>query len=213
MTLDCDEFRRNYDNWTVADHKEFYREVYEVAPQQSHSAPELVATAIAYANPQQVLEIGGWDGELAVGMLEQFGFIVNWTNVEICAQAVRNGHRHPRYTALSPREWFWERRWTGDMLVASHCIEHMSAEHLEALVCSADVNYFFFDAPLVDEPTSWWGSSTTHVLEVGWIGVTEIMNRHDYELIWKKPHSTPPESGGYACACLYYRNTSLRVAA
>jgi hypothetical protein len=206
MTLDCDEFRRNYDNWTVKDHKEFYRQVYEVAPKQSHSAPDLVADAIVQCGPQRILEIGGWDGELAVGMLERFTFIENWTNVEICSQAVRYGYRHERYTALSPKAWFWERQWEGDMLVASHCIEHMSAAHLEALVRSASVDCFFFDAPLMDEPTSWWGSSTTHVLEVGWNGVTEIMNRCGYDLIWKHPHATPPESGGHACATLYQRD-------
>lgn len=212
MTIDCDEFRRNYDAWTVEDHREFYRQVYEVAPQQSHSAPDLVAAAIKSCRPQKVLEIGGWDGELAIQMLEQFDFIQDWTNVEICAQAVRHGHRHPRYTALSPRVWFWERQWAGDMLVASHCIEHMSAEHLEALVRSASVDSFFFDAPLTDGPTNWWGSSTTHVLEVGWDGVTEILARCGYHLHWQLPHATPPESGGHARAVLYVRDMGLTAA-
>lgn len=203
--LDCDEWRRNYDTWSVADHKKFYAAVWASYPNQSHSAPDLTAMVMEAHRPTSVIEIGGWDGELAIRMLEQFDFITSWTNVEICEEAVDQGHYHPRYFPISPNTWYWENVWKADMLVASHCIEHMPARDVAALVRTSDVKYMCFDAPLVDGPTSWWGSSTTHILEVGWDGVTDIAAQHGFELTMAMPHITPPESGGHARMCVYTR--------
>jgi hypothetical protein len=212
LAIDCDEFRRNYDKWTVADHKKFYSDVYAVAPQQSHSAPEFVSMVVATHKPRSVVEIGGWDGELAVGMLERFPFIERWTNVEICEEAVKHGHSHPRYWPVSPDVWYWENQWTADMLVASHCIEHMTAKDLEALVRATNAQRMFFDAPLIDGPIDWWGSSTTHILEVGWDGVTEICAKHGYSLEFAMNHVTAPESGGHARVCVYHRQAGVMAA-
>jgi hypothetical protein len=212
MILDCDEFRRNYDQWTVADHKRFYSAVWAQYPSQSHSAPLIVATIISVHKPCTVVEIGGWDGELAVTMLDQFPFIDRWTNVEICEEAVEHGHRHERYYPVSPDRWYWEQAWKADLFVASHCIEHMSARDLEKMVGATDAARLFFDAPLQDAPTNWWGSSTTHCLEVGWDGVTEICARHGYDLAWSSNHVTAPESGGAARACVYERQLGVMAA-
>lgn len=203
--LDCDQWRSNYSNWTVADHKAFYKDVWDAYPNQSHHAPSLAQVVMETYAPRTVVEIGGWDGELAVGLLNLFPDIERWTNVEICEQAVKNGHKHPRYWATSPNTWFWDNYWHADMLVASHCIEHMTAEHLEKMVQACDVKYMYFDAPLQDAPTSWWGTSTTHILEVGWDGVTAICERYGFKLVWAVPHITPPSSGGYARAMVYGR--------
>lgn len=209
MILDCDEWRRNYSTWTVADHKKFYAAVWAQYPGQSHAAHELASMVLATHRPRSVVEIGGWDGELAVHMLEEHDFIERWTNVEICEEAVDQGHYHPRYWPLSPNVWYWENTWKADMLVASHCIEHMTAEHLEAMVRASDVSHMFFDAPLQDGPTQWWGTSTTHILEVGWDGVTEICARHGYALAWGMNHVTAPESGGAARVCVYERREAM----
>jgi hypothetical protein len=158
QVLDCDEWRRNYENWTVADHKRFYAEVWAQHPSQSHAAHELMGMVLATHRPRTVIEVGGWDGELAIRMLEMHDFIERWTNVEICEQAVHLGHYHPRYFPTSPDTWFWDNAWNADMLVASHCIEHMTAKHLEAMIRSSNVDVMVFDAPLQNEPTSWWGS-------------------------------------------------------
>lgn len=206
--LDCDEFRRNYDDWSVADHKAFYKQVWDSNPRQSHHALDIAELVFEMYAPETVVEIGGWDGELAVRILERYQSCKKWTNVEICEQAVNYGRVHPRYKATSPDTWFWDEKWTADMLVASHCIEHLTSEHLEKMVQAVDVRWLYFDAPLDNEPTSWWGTSTTHILEVGWDGVTDICKRNGYVLTWASPHATSPDSGGHAQAMVYTRVVS-----
>lgn len=205
QVLDCDEWRRSYHAWTVADHKAFYAEVYATTPRQAHHALDLGEIVFEMFAPSTVIELGGWDGELAVRLLERYETCKSWTNVEICQQAVELGRVHPRYHPLSPDTWFWEHRWEADMFVASHCIEHMTAEHLRAAINAVDVQWIYFDAPLEDEPSNWWGTTTTHILEVGWDGVTEICREAGYVLTWAAPHVTPAESGGYARAVVYTR--------
>src|SRR4051794_15438819 len=109
--IDCDEWRRNYASWTLAEHRAFYSRVWAEFPDQSHHDAQIVADTILSYAPRTVVELGGWDGSLAVAMLDAFPGVERWTNVEICTEAVANGWRHPRYVPLSPDAWYWEDGW------------------------------------------------------------------------------------------------------
>lgn len=215
MTLDvaaCDAWRRDYDVLTVADQKAFYDQVYREHPRQSHYNAEKLFETIERYMPGTVHELGGWDGEAALELLPRSPWIRSWTNIEVCplaAQAgvdrARGSRVAARYGVLCPDTWYWEQTWSPDLFVASHTIEHLKARDLEAVVQATNARVLYFDAPLWETPVSWAGSITTHILEVGWLGVDEICERHGYTKAWRKTHKTEPRSGDVSTVSVYER--------
>jgi hypothetical protein len=204
--LDWDAWRNAYHHLTYAEHQDFYSRIYEQHPEQRHYDPVYVARAIEQVQPRTVVELGGWDGELAVSMLEQYPTTIkHWCNVELCREAAAKGQgRHPRYEAPILHDWYWNHGVKHcDLFVASHVIEHLSLHHLNQTIKATDARALFMDAPLLDQPLNWAGFTGTHILEKGWTSVTRICNEHGYRLAWAEDHQTDPSSGGTARACLY----------
>jgi hypothetical protein len=205
-TLDWDAWRTAYPHLTYTQHQDFYSLVYAQHPEQRHYSTEHVEQAIEQINPRTVVELGGWDGELAHTMLEQYPDIRLWRNVEICREAAAAGEdRHPRYDAVLTNDWYWNKTWTCDLFVASHVIEHLSRQHLDAMVGATNAKALYMDAPLTDQPYQWQGFTGTHILNYGWAGITRTCKTHGYTLAWDRTHRTDETSGGYARACLYLK--------
>jgi hypothetical protein len=206
-SLDWDAWRQAYPDLTYAQQQNFHSLIWQQHPVQRHYAPDLVAKAIEHVQPSTVLELGGWDGELAHAMLDQHPDIETWVNVEICREASDlSATRHPRlHAAEHLDDFYWTETWGCDLFVASHTIEHLTVQHLEQTIAATHARALYLDAPLGDKATPWQGSTTTHTLHTGWIGVTRICNRHGYQLAWAEDHSTDPVSGDKARACLYTR--------
>jgi hypothetical protein len=208
MSIDCDAWRAEYDAATVADQKRWHSDVYAEFPNQSHHSVAPMAAALERYRPRTVIELGGWDGEAAVTMLERFSFIEEWHNVEICAEAVANSREHPRFTAESPDRWYWEFPWTADMFVGAHVIEHLSAEHLGRVIDATIAPVFYVEAPINAEPIEWTGWSCLHRLEVGWNGVSAIFAKRGYGLADAQAVETKPESGGHSYCATYSREAA-----
>jgi hypothetical protein len=203
--LDWDAWREAYPDLTYAEQQDFHSLIYQAHPEQRHYDATLVAKAVEYTQPHTVVELGGWDGELAETMLRQYPSVIHqWVNVELCKEARDAGvGRHPNYTPWLLDDWYWTRPWYPDLFVASHTIEHLTVADLERTIAATHARALFLDAPLGDKATPWQGSTTTHTLHTGWIGVTQICNRHGYQLAWAEDHQTDPASGETARACLY----------
>jgi hypothetical protein len=207
---DWDAWRNAYPDLTYAEQQAFHTGIYEQYPVQRHYDPDLVATAIKDTMPHTVVELGGWDGELAKQMLDRYPFIEWWINVEICKEASKAGEgRHPRYTAADLNDWYWEYGpWEADLFIASHTIEHLSYPHLRQVIEATDAQALFLDAPLEDHALNWRGFTGTHILPVGWTQITKLLNTHGYHLAWAEDHKTNPSSGDKARACLYAKATA-----
>jgi hypothetical protein len=204
--IDWNHWRSTYTDKTYPEHQAFYSEVFAHHPVQCHFNPMLADKAIRETNPTTVVELGGWDGELAELMLEKHPAIDRWTNVEICREARERG-THPRYEAPEVGDWYWTRTWTADLFVSSHAIEHLTAEDLDRTIQATDAQAIFLDAPLFDEPMDWENFPGTHILPLDWGGVDSILTNHGYALDWTVTHRTPDASGGQATARLYRRAT------
>jgi hypothetical protein len=200
--FDCDGWRRGYDTMTVADQKAAYSEIWRVAREQSHFNADRLAEVIAERKPRTVVELGGWDGECAGLMLDRFPFVERWVNVEICPEAAAHFHHH-RYTAVCEDIWPWEREWHADLFVTSHTIEHLKALDLSRLIAKVHAPSMYLDSPLTDQPQNWWGSSTTHILELGWPQVDEICARYGYQLTARDRHDLEARSGGFSVVSVY----------
>ena len=203
--LDWDAWRANYQSMTYADQVAYHSAIYAQYPEQRHYDASLVRLAINDTDPTTVIELGGWDGELAEQMLNERDSIQSWVNIEICAEASTAGRgRHPRYGAPELMCHYWHAGpWTCDLFVASHVIEHLTVSDLEQTIASTKAKFIYLDAPLEEHPTSWAGFTGTHILQTGWRGVDQILGRNRYTLKWAAHHQTDPSSGGHARACLY----------
>lgn len=209
MSLDWDAWRNAYPTLTYAEQQAFHSDLYAQHPNQRHYNERLVAAAIKRVQPTTVIELGGWDGELAHAMLNQYPTIEEWTNVEVCREAARAGDGiNPRYHAPILNDWYWTHTWEADLFIASHTIEHLTAEHLDRTIAATKAQALFLDAPLQDEGLTWRGSTTTHILNIGWRDVTQLCARHGYQLATATTHDTGPASGGIARACLYLKETT-----
>ena len=204
---DLDKWRNQYPTASHADQVAFHSRIWDSNPHQNHFDADECALAIDHVKPTSVVELGGWDGELAGRMLTDYQDIRCWINVELCQEAAQSGRwQHPgRYHAPHLEGWYWAVEWKADLFVASHVIEHLTAHDLSCVIAATNAPAMFLDAPLFDAPTNWSGTTTTHILELGWEGVTDLMARHGYTPTWAHDHQTAPSSGDHARACLYQR--------
>jgi hypothetical protein len=213
--LDWDAWRSAYPTLTYAEQQAFHSAIYAEHPIQRHYDPTYVARAIEQVLPEDVVELGGWDGELAHTMLAQYPAIQAWDNVEICKEAVRHGDHcaavldmQDRYHAPILDDYYWAYAWTCDLFVASHVIEHLTLNHLNKAIEATEARALYMDAPLLDQPLNWQGFTGTHILEQGWTAVTRLCRNHGYTLAWSEDHETDTSSGDHARACLYLKDTA-----
>lgn len=172
-----DEYRAAYDTLTPAEHSEWYDRIAEEYPEQRYYSPWLVRPLAS----GRVVEVGGWRGELARDVL--FGASVeSWTNYEICRWAAMSPVcLDPKYVSVwDPIRFAWEHdEFSGDLLVLSHVLEHLSVRHAEALIgVFPRFGRVYVDAPLLGDV--WRGSTTTHVLPWSW---DEFLERSGCEAV------------------------------
>jgi len=174
-TADFDRWRLNYDTMTYDDQLAFYNRVAVDHPvQHGFDGEAFRAFFEAVEMPEiQVLEFGGWKGELAAEVLPLYPHITHWTNLEISILAASDVRcRDGRYRAIVPSAFAWELDQLPDhnVFVSSHAIEHIRAAELEQLLAKLPrkVTYIGLQAPLADGPGDWSGYYGSHILEVGW---------------------------------------------
>ncbi len=179
--IDWDLYRLTYDMLSYEDQLKFYDEVWKQHPVQKHYDSATCKRFLEKVNPKAVVEIGGWRGELAAEMLPLFPDIMVWRNYEICKGAANDTVcLDSRYDAEVPLTWVWSmslnqrRAIRGNTLVASHVLEHMNAEQVEALLKAIHPNAAFIAAPLTESGQDWNGYEGSHVLTWGWKDIINL---------------------------------------
>lgn len=166
-STDLDAWRQRYlaGDTTIPDHRALYGRIVAEYPEQRHFAADLVLEAVRLAHAETVVEIGGWDGELAEEVLRSCASIRHWTNYEIAPVEPVCGRK--RYEHVEVVEHYpWERDLVGDLFVASHVLEHLTRKHFEALLDALHFRWAYVDVPIGPERSTWGGSMTTHVLDL-----------------------------------------------
>lgn len=179
MKINFDAWRHNYDGMSYPEHVEFYRQAAEAYPEQVHFN-EAAVRSFLESVAGNVLEIGGWKGELAAAVLPDHPAITVWLNVEIAPQAVSESVcTDSRYSVVVPDTFLWD----SDIdlspyptMIASHVIEHMKVAHVVKLLDHIPaVAKLYIDAPLAAEPQAWGGGESAHIIEIGWQGLMDML--------------------------------------
>ena len=148
---DCNEYREKYpdmsDEQLVAWHSRLWRE----HRKQKHFNSDAIQRFFAGIKRDcYVTEIGGWDGEMAKSMLAKHDNILTWDNYEICEEARENSVcSDDRYVARHPDDFCCR----ADVLVASHVLEHMSADEIVLALrfMLKRAKHFYVDVPAAHE--------------------------------------------------------------
>ena len=192
-----DNYRAKYVKMAFAEHQQVYNTIERIYPEQRCYDREAVVTflekLITHGVIPFVLELGGWKGELARDMLEQWKdmrVISGWYNVEICREAVAKTICHDsRYTCNTLDGFFWDVKpgWVQmcNTLVLSHVVEHMRLQDFAATIthcADRKIDYVYLDIPHItaDSRKAWQGWTNTHVLEGGWDDIEAILVQNGY---------------------------------
>jgi hypothetical protein len=183
--FDFDQWRREYPKSTFQQQQVEWDAIYKAYPHQSfwHSQP--VVDALAKPG-MTVTELGGWRGELADSVIP-VAEPKSWTNYDLCPSAISHSIcRWLEYHPILLDNWPWETDMlAADVFVATHVIEHMMFNQ----VCKLSEQFrkwatLVIEAPIVQSATdfSWDGNGSTHILEVGWDQVGELISSHGFAL-------------------------------
>lgn len=180
-----DTWRKLYYDLSEAEQEQFGIDMEAKYPHQVSFNAKNFSKLFTNGEPVNVLEVGGWKGELAAKMLSEFTCINNWTNIDYCKPATEKTIcKDARYKVLYPNRfhWFKDTRFTSyDVFIAAHVIEHLTAEDLVSLIdCMSEIKTVMFEAPITRGGQGWSGYLGTHILEWGWDKVNEQMQKHGY---------------------------------
>jgi hypothetical protein len=184
--MDWNDWRARYDDMSWQDQVDFYERVGQAHPKQQHfTAIEVLRFARELPPAAQVLEIGGWRGEMAEFVLASCPDLARWLNIEVLADALNHHVLDKRYDVMIPNDFIWR---VGlpqgyDALIMSHTIEHMRAVELELIIAQFDGAALYLEAPLDDpsQPFGWHDYPGSHILELNWDGVDRLIAAAGFE--------------------------------
>lgn len=179
-----DEWRARTATMTYLEQQAFYDIVTRNWPEQAHFDRPTAEKELGGIAPKDVLELGGWRGDLAAFILSSDAgrTIHQWVNVDIAPQLVSMQRCEDiRYRLVIPQTWFWKTTIEDvfDCAVATHFIEHLTLEQfiliLEKLRCMEKVKTIYFESPLTETGEGWAGYYGSHILPIGWGEVRRLI--------------------------------------
>lgn len=193
-------WRERYDSMSFQAQEAFYesailsKEVGEAVKNQLYFNRGVITVCFEaiflQKTPVNVLEMGGWRGEMAELILSKFPFkIFRWQNYEICEWARTNPVcERIQYYAPPMLSFLWEEEYIPgffDVLILSHVIEHIKLKHLLLLLnkVKKDISFLYIDAPIEErtESVNWKDYNGTHILEIGWNDLDPIIKDLGFE--------------------------------
>lgn len=187
-----DKWRESYETMSLEEQVEYHNNIFKVYPNQAHYNYAIVSEFLELAKPNNVLEFGCWQGDLANTALYRFSDIESWKGIEICQAAIdKTNAINPKFEYIIPTKFNWfedKRNIKADTIIATHFIEHLSNPHFEQLVkyCKG-AKWIYFECPITEDGQTWEGDVSTHKLEYGWKDVARLMEEQGYSIYKKYP--------------------------
>lgn len=188
--LNFDNWRKEYDNLSYSQQQAFYTQMVKDHPDQSQHNKEVVSYFLNSIDAPylSVLEMGGWNGELAQDMLFKHPNILRWDNYEITHYAQEwSICKDSRYSVNIPNDFIWNIVLPEhyNIFLSSHTIEHIKGKDFITLIenLPQTIQYIYLEAPISLSSTNrdWTGDFSTHILELGWKQITEILKEKGFE--------------------------------
>jgi acetyltransferase-like isoleucine patch superfamily enzyme len=186
----------SFDSWRncrgdlpYGEHVRFFDAIFDKYPNQ-HYCNLVEARTFCSQLPaaSQILELGGWKGQVAEILLAEFPDIEHWHNFELSGNAVKEGLRHPRFTSRVADDFVWrlEDLPPCNVLFAAHVLEHLTSREIgELLRKLISVMHVFVESPLpaAGKQLSWAGNLSTAVLDIGWLELEELFGTFGFQAV------------------------------
>lgn len=192
--VEFDTWRERYAALSFADQVKFHSLIWENYPRQQHYDLACVDAFFAAIpdQPLQVLEIGGWTGDVADHVLDHDERISEWLNVELCKEALLSvALRHPAYGACVQDDFIWNQPTDFfapyNVVFMSHSIEHLDRRDLMALAPCLQADWLYIDTPLPEDGAVFWmGDASTHKLDMNWRELREFWEARGWTLVGER---------------------------
>ena len=173
-----DKFRSDFPSLTFDALKEKYEQWYTTAPHQTRFSKTFFVNCFKYIvkilrrGNLKVLELGGYEGELALQILKIYPGI-QWLNVEIVKHRMKKDLANYSYRehVLSDQLWNEKLNVRGyDVFASSHTLEHLSDMQVKLLfhyLVSNSIRYLILQLPIQAKGQTWQGYGGAHVLRMG----------------------------------------------
>lgn len=207
----CDNWRRDYNSLSPQDHIRLYDQLFDAYPSQEQHQEHYVSHFLRRFVPEKdlhVLELGGYNGELARKIIANHNCIKSWTNYDLTKHAIANQTcGDPRYKCIVMDDKFlWDLPPTRfhNTFVSCHTIEHLNEEHCREFLSwikDSTFEYVFMeiyvDLYIEDTPEAkkyhfdhfYMGTVSTHILTLGWNKINSIMLNNGFTQMYH-PHNT-----------------------
>lgn len=182
--IEFNRWRERYDSLSDEEQLEFYNTIEKYYPEQKSFTLSNYDYLFSLFQGKNVIEIGGWKGELAKYCLEKYD-IKSWTNFELCTGAIeKTVCKDERYKVFPVSFRFWRNMEFGEGIVlASHVIEHLSDKDFLEFAKKVKDNILCFEAPISIKENNWSNYYGTHILKMGWDSIDELFKNKERILI------------------------------
>ncbi len=192
-----DRYRKLYDSFSFNYKIKLAGKWLKKYPEQAHFNYSPVEHWLKniVSTPVNVLEIGGWRGDLAAKALSSFEHIKLWHNYDLLKNNNFQKCNDERYKLITLDEELWKMslHYKYNALIATHMIEHIRWRELTALInwIPKSINTVLFEAPLPasGQNIDWKGDYSSHVLEKGWEQVISEMSDHNFSLVFSEANT------------------------
>jgi hypothetical protein len=183
-----DRYRKSYNSLTFLYKTKIAGKWLRQYPEQAHF--DIIPIIHWFENivPRQadVLEIGGWRGDLAARILALYDHIHLWHNYDLIKHNKYQKCNDKRYKLITLHDYLWHLQLKNDYnaLIATHMIEHINWREFTELAnwIPESIKTVLFESPLPEsgENVNWKGDHSSHVLEKGWEQVISEMKGHRF---------------------------------
>lgn len=193
-TGDFDWFRRVYPTMTFEELKRLYGIWYVKYPEQRYYNiiwfTECIRDAMLELgrNDLKIVEIGGYNGELALEMFRIFNKI-EWLNIEVIGHNQLKELQNYNYKEQVLSKQIWDENpdiSKYDFFITSDTIEHFPDNEVINIfeyISSSKIKYLSMKIQIIDNGQVWDGQAAAHLINMGTEKAKSILSDLNYELI------------------------------
>lgn len=173
-----DRYREAYYCMTFEERKRLHEKWLRQYPYQKRFNQQWVLgcfKGVVYSlsrNDFKVVELGGFDGSLALEVLKRYPRL-RWLNIEVIKHKMVAGLEKYKYREHELSKQLWEEGLDltkYDVFVASHVLEHIADYEFKKLLAFLNANqieFLIMDIPIAPNGQTWDGYNGSHVLQLG----------------------------------------------
>jgi hypothetical protein len=186
MIENFNEWRNKYDTLTFEEQRLYHNHLEELYPEQAHYDLASAKIAFEHVKPLTVVEAGAWKANLAAIILNENATIEQWQAIELSTNAINKTlckDDRFSYIDINRFDWWNEMQFEQDLFLATHFIEHLSGEHLTALINAINTKAVYFEAPITNAGEAWNDFHGTHKLHFGWDIINSLFTIKGYNVV------------------------------